>query len=1132
MKTPEFTLFSTQPDAAGFRLQRFEVCNWGAFSGIYTLPLSGENALLCGANGAGKTTIVDAIIALLNPTSERYFNQSAGSEDRKRTRRLGDYVNGVYGHSANGREQLRNRSDQQDEYTVLLGVFFNRATQQTYTLAHLYYFRQGELQKRYYTAPVALSIEQHFTQFSSDIRAFNNYLKGWQVQAHDSFEAFALDFQAKLGMRVAERANNAAGRTKPLHLLAKTAGIKVLGNLDMFIRENMLDETNMEEKFDQLKKQYADIAETQLTLDKVTEQQKMLLPLLEKNSQYLALKTDQVLKLQQNELLGPWFAQQQVGLLEAELKRLTLALEQKREQFSTHDEQLIQLRNEEARLNAEKLNSGGNLLKDLEQKKNALRQQLEEKEKKAAQYAEIASTLGLVGEPDGTHFFAQKSQLPDLDTAFATQQKKLDGHRDELKIERHNTQQSLNDIQRELKSLQQRNNNLPADLIELRKRLCAGIDVPESELPFVGELVQVLESERAVWEYGLEKLLGPFSLQLLVPAQHLSAVVKWVRANHLNTQLRFMEADMNATLALSNDFSPNIAANKLEVQPKSPFEAWLRTELNRRFTHEATTENAVYERLKQALTPEGLIKNGKQHQKDDRKRQINFVLGWSNADKISRLQQAASERTVHLNQLHERLLPLQSQLDAVEGKRRNVARLGDFTDFKSIDFRSVGEEMEETIREIETIRQSSAVLDALEKQLVQVKSKINTETQRRDANLREQEQLKIQINTRNTSLGFQKNDAQQLQGREAALRLLIPYIEDLTALDLDSIATVKNQRETQLREQLRKLEAEISNLKFVLERAMQTFKHPVKALLDRFPSWPDDTDALGEAVIDHIGDYTALLERIQNEQLPTLRERYQARASQDIGNAMRAFQQYLKDQFEDHRQNIANINRSLKLLPYTHNTYLEVQIEDGTKKDRVGQFYKMLHGWDYDRAAFQAASESEQLDIWRDTVVRIGTFIHELANNDAWRKEITDVRNWLNFKTLQRYTDTDQPVLGSLQDSTSGKSGGEQAKLTYTVLAAALTYQFNISADHRNARSFRFIVVDEAFSKLDPENSAYLLNLLGSLHFQMLIITPNTGMDIGQERISHLIYVQKKSELPPKSSLHAFAVKDKKVHSS
>ncbi|MBK8192969.1 MAG: AAA family ATPase [Lewinellaceae bacterium] len=82
---PDLTLFSTSAQTAGFRLESFEVYNWGAFhKTVYSMPVQGENALLTGANGAGKTTLVDALITLLTPAPERFYNQSAGFEDRKR----------------------------------------------------------------------------------------------------------------------------------------------------------------------------------------------------------------------------------------------------------------------------------------------------------------------------------------------------------------------------------------------------------------------------------------------------------------------------------------------------------------------------------------------------------------------------------------------------------------------------------------------------------------------------------------------------------------------------------------------------------------------------------------------------------------------------------------------------------------------------------------------------------------------------------------------------------------------------------------------------------------------------------------------------------------------------------------
>jgi uncharacterized protein YPO0396 len=1130
---PELTLFSSDAQSAGFRLDRFEVFNWGAFDAqIYSLPLSGENALLTGANGAGKTTLVDALIALLNPTPERYFNQSAGFEDRKRTRRMEDYVRGVYGHSNNGREQLRGRPDQPATYSVLLGVFRNNDLKQVFTLAHLYWFKNDELQKRFYTAPTALRIEEHFL-FKGEIRPFNSFLtKTFQAKAYDSFNEFALDFQQKLGMRQSERANNMAGRTKPLHLLAKTAGIKVLGNLDAFIRDNMLDEANMDDKFDQLKKEYADIAETQQTLDKATEQERMLMPLLDNNTRYLTTEMQLQRAQRVQSVITPWFAQEYVGLLEREIERINNQIARQNADLEVSNERLEQLREEDKNIGIQLANNDeGRRLQDLQSQKLQNETKLKEQQKRADQYAQIVRELDgkFIPEPDAAMFYLQKEQIQAEATTLLAQKDAQTAQRDELVGQKRDQERQVKELEHELKSLRQRRNNLPADLVALRERLAQGTGIPEADLPFVGELVQIRPDEREKWEKALEKLLTPFSLHLLVPPRHLRPVVQWVRSQNLGTLLRFTEADDQAGEPLLVDKSPRTAFNKLEVQPKSAFAHWLRAELNQRYPHTCTEDTAEYERLSRAVTPEGLYKNGKQHQKDDRNQKMNFVLGWDNTEKIRQLDITLREAQGHLQKMDERILVFKQKMTQLDAKLANLQRLGDITDFKQIDTKSTTDDIQDLITQIEALSQASSQLALLREREKKVKADIKTESNRRDELLKTAQQLKDQLRSRSTQLTFKRTDAANLTpDRQPDLKILAEYLEGLPPLELDTIESVERDKRAVLRGDIVRLEKEQSDLRFVLERLMQEFKQPKKAILDRFPSWPNDTDALGEPRLDNIGDYTSLLERIQNDQLPALRERYQIRASKDIGNAMQVFQRQLEDQLNDHKDNILNINRALRALPYTHDTYLQVVMEEGMRKGRIGEFYQLLRSWDYDRASFLAASEVEKLDIWRETVQKIGAIIRRLDENPDWRREVTDVRNWLHFKTQQLYRHNDTAVSGTLQDSTSGKSGGEQAKLTYTVLAAALTYQFNISTDSRNARSFRFIVVDEAFSKLDPENSAYLLDLLGNLHFQMLIITPNTGINTGEKRMSHLIFVKKESETPPRSAAYVYSVKELK----
>jgi len=60
--------FADTDELAGFRLQRLEVYNWGTFdSRVWTLEPNGENALLTGDIGSGKSTLVDAVTTLLVP---------------------------------------------------------------------------------------------------------------------------------------------------------------------------------------------------------------------------------------------------------------------------------------------------------------------------------------------------------------------------------------------------------------------------------------------------------------------------------------------------------------------------------------------------------------------------------------------------------------------------------------------------------------------------------------------------------------------------------------------------------------------------------------------------------------------------------------------------------------------------------------------------------------------------------------------------------------------------------------------------------------------------------------------------------------------------------------------------------
>ncbi len=58
-------------DLRGVRLMAVELLNWGTFDRrVWSLTLDGENSLLTGDIGSGKSTIVDAITTLLLPPNK------------------------------------------------------------------------------------------------------------------------------------------------------------------------------------------------------------------------------------------------------------------------------------------------------------------------------------------------------------------------------------------------------------------------------------------------------------------------------------------------------------------------------------------------------------------------------------------------------------------------------------------------------------------------------------------------------------------------------------------------------------------------------------------------------------------------------------------------------------------------------------------------------------------------------------------------------------------------------------------------------------------------------------------------------------------------------------------------------
>ncbi|MDN5871174.1 MAG: hypothetical protein L0H73_10720 [Nitrococcus sp.] len=122
-----------------------------------------------------------------------------------------------------------------------------------------------------------------------------------------------------------------------------------------------------------------------------------------------------------------------------------------------------------------------------------------------------------------------------------------------------------------------------------------------------------------------------------------------------------------------------------------------------------------------------------------------------------------------------------------------------------------------------------------------------------------------------------------------------------------------------------------------------------------------------------------------------------------------------------------------------------------------------------------------------------------------WTRKVTDVRNWFTFSASERWRE-DASEYEHYTDS-GGKSGGQKEKLAYTVLAASLAYQFGLEWGETRSRSFRFVVIDEAFGRGSDESARYGLELFRRLNLQLLIVTPLQKIHIIEPYVASVGFV-------------------------
>jgi uncharacterized protein YPO0396 len=295
-----------------------------------------------------------------------------------------------------------------------------------------------------------------------------------------------------------------------------------------------------------------------------------------------------------------------------------------------------------------------------------------------------------------------------------------------------------------------------------------------------------------------------------------------------------------------------------------------------------------------------------------------------------------------------------------------------------------------------------------------------------------------------------------------------------------------------------RIDAEVKKLDRLRDKIIQA----MMGFKEEFKLETAEVDASIEAGFE----YRNLLEKLQADDLPRFEARFKELLNENTIREVANFQSQLARERETIKERIACINESLTQIDYNPGRYIVLEAQPTSDAD-IRDFQTEL------RACTEGAltgsddaqySEAKFLQVKR--IIERFRGREGLSEQDRrWTAKATDVRNWFVFAASERWRE-DNSEHEHYSDS-GGKSGGQKEKLAYTILAASLAYQFGLEWGAVRSRSFRFVVIDEAFGRGSDESAQYGLRLFSQLNLQLLIVTPLQKIHIIEPFVSSVGFV-------------------------
>ncbi len=1069
-----------------FHLSRLQVINWGVFDGYHSIPFSVGGALIAGASGSGKSSLLDAISLGFLPFNRRNFNASgdntaAGSSAGRRT--VDKYVRGAWGQRSDGGTSrvmyLRGDGTAWSAVAVTYASDSGR-TVTGLVLKWLTGESRNDSSSRFVLGDGDLDIEEVCNRWASGRFDAGVFKEDWRFSTKVESQYLA-QLYAAIGIRASDAAQQ---------LLGKAKSLKSVGGLEQFVREFMLDEPDSLARLPEALKQIDPLVEARELLAVAQKKRKILGDIEQIQQRYASESSDLgIIDLVDAPMVRAYTDHARLAQCPAQIATLDGTVDQLENEYEDVTRSLNLAKAEADSLNAQISGSSANIA-PLQSQVTAAETQAEQVERRRTTYEDMLAAQGIEIPDTADEFWNLREELLAQATELLAKVERNREASTDAEYAQKATRIARDDVAKELKRVEHVGSALPEFALAMRDHICAAIKVDAAELPYIAELLD-LRPGQTRWRLAVEKVLRGVGLRLLVPDQHWEKVLRFVNETDMRGRLQLHHVRAKFLGAEPAEPEPNTLAGKLfPVDPKHLCAAEAVDVITGAGDHVCVDTPDVFSRFRRAVTDTGLYKDSDRLAVKDDRRPVKLSEYLYQGDVTAKI----NALTVELTAAEEAYQKARRTADDIAAQRQQwrdraaacKAICEQYPQWSQIDTETADGHAERLREQYELLMADNPDIEALNARADECWSQIQKLMTRRDS-LDERRTRLLELQERLSPAFVSEPLTELLQRYAAQLPVALELLDPEPHRDA-LFAAIKKERE-QLRESRRRSYDELA-------RILNTFD---TSFPDAIPNDSDDFD-------ERVHDYVALCRLIDERELPEAYERMMRLVTEQAPDAILTLHRVAEQEERRISGQIDRVNTGLAAVEFNRGTRLTLR---ATPRHLVAvdELTQIVRSISRRIAAVGLGDKQAILDQYAE-ILRLRNRLASTAPEDkAWTRDALDVRNRFTFDCAEWDVDTEELI--RTHSNAGDNSGGEQEKLMAFCLAGALSFNLASPESDNNKPVFAQLMLDEAFSKSDPQFAQQALHAFRKFGFQLVIVATVQNATTIEPYIDSVVMVSK-----------------------